>query len=56
MVAAPVPGAREMPPSDSSTCSAWDTTEADLNSTCTHAAYLGEVDDISLVAAMNHAF
>lgn len=33
-----------------------DTTEADLNSDCTHAAYLGEADDISLVAAMNHAF
>lgn len=33
-----------------------DTTEADLTSACSHAAYLGEADDISLVAAMNHAF
>ena len=33
-----------------------DTTEADLTSACTHAAYLGEADDVSLVAAMNHAF
>jgi hypothetical protein len=30
--------------------------ESALNSACTHAAYLGEADDISLVAAMNHAF
>jgi len=33
-----------------------DTTEADLTGACNHAAYLGEADDISLVAAMNHAF
>jgi hypothetical protein len=30
--------------------------ESALNSACTHSAYLGEADDISLVAAMNHAF
>jgi len=30
--------------------------ESALSSACTHAAYLGEADDISLVAAMNHAF
>ena len=32
------------------------TVESAINSACTHAAYLGEADDVSLVAAMNHAF
>jgi hypothetical protein len=27
-----------------------------INSACTHAAYLGEADDVSVVAAINHAF
>jgi len=33
-----------------------DTTESELTGACNHAAYLGEADDVSLVAAMNHAF
>ena len=27
-----------------------------INSACTHAAYLGEADDVSILAAINHAF
>ena len=30
--------------------------ESAVNSACNHAAYLGEADDISIVAALNHAF
>ncbi len=30
--------------------------EAALNTACNHAAYLGEADDVSVVAALNHAF
>jgi hypothetical protein len=30
--------------------------ERSINSACNHAAYLGEADDISLVAALNRAF
>ena len=27
-----------------------------INGDCNHAAYLGEADDVSIVAALNHAF
>jgi hypothetical protein len=30
--------------------------ESTINGDCNHAAYLGEADDISIVAALNHAF
>lgn len=30
--------------------------EAAVTSACNHAAYLGEADDISVLAALNHAF
>jgi hypothetical protein len=30
--------------------------ESAINSACNHAAYLGEADEISIVAALNHAF
>ncbi len=30
--------------------------ESAINTDCNHAAYLGEADDISIVAALNHAF
>lgn len=30
--------------------------ESAINGACNHAAYLGEADDISIVAALNHAF
>jgi len=29
--------------------------EAAITSACNHAAYLGEADDISVLAALNHA-
>jgi len=32
------------------------TVETALNAACNHAAYLGEADDVSVVAALNHAF
>jgi hypothetical protein len=32
------------------------TIKAALNGDCNHAAYLGEADDVSVVAALNHAF
>lgn len=30
--------------------------QATINGDCNHAAYLGEADDISIIAALNHAF
>jgi hypothetical protein len=30
--------------------------ESTINGDCNHAAYLGEADDISIIAALNHAF
>ena len=30
--------------------------ESATDSACSHAAYLGEADDVSIVAALNHAF
>lgn len=30
--------------------------ESAINSACNHAAYLGEADEVSIVAALNHAF
>lgn len=32
------------------------TVRSDINSECVHAAYLGESDDVTVVAAVNHAF
>jgi hypothetical protein len=32
------------------------TVETAMNTACNHAAYLGEADDVSVVAALNHAF
>jgi hypothetical protein len=30
--------------------------ESTINGDCNHAAYLGEADDVSIVAALSHAF
>jgi hypothetical protein len=30
--------------------------ESSINGACKHAAYLGEADDISVIAALSHAF